>query len=167
MLQFEIKPEKKDYRNLFFYQAFLIPFIIFFFLVALLNLIFAYRYFIVLKPFYSAPPVAGMVFGLIFLLVIPFTFIMQYKEIFSSNKSLQETIKYEFSEDQVLILGTNFYANYKWDKFYKVEELKHWLLFYQDNTRALFLFKPQMDPEDLKKLKELIIKKNIKRKLFK
>ncbi|MCX6740074.1 MAG: YcxB family protein [Candidatus Parcubacteria bacterium] len=164
MLQFIIKIRLEDYRKLLFIQVFRKPAMIFIMVIAILNLIFAVPYFL---GNYSDFPIFNIMFGLLVVVLIPYSVLRQSKNTFKINKFLQEQIRYEFTEDQVSVSGETFNSNYKWDNIFKIEELKDWLIIYHDKIVANILFKPQMDSKDLKELKEMILRKNIKSKLLK
>jgi hypothetical protein len=59
-----------------------------------------------------------------------------WKNYHSSNL-LKEQLEITFTETQIKIRDESFYAEYDWQKIYRVYELKNWYLIYQNNLSAI------------------------------
>jgi len=165
MLKFKIKISFKDYRNFILLRNLKNPISI-----LILFLAFVFISASIMSILFWQENLGALIFYLIFLILIfiiyPALVIRGIKKTFFSNKYLQESVTYDFSDENVMLTGETFSTMYKWEHIYKIEELKNWILLFQDRRVVNLLHKPQIPLGDLQELKEMIIKKNIKRKLL-
>jgi YcxB-like protein len=56
---------------------------------------------------------------------------------YHSSSHLKEALEIEFTQKEIKINGDSFYTELTWAKMYKVVELRHWFLIYQNNLSAV------------------------------
>ena len=76
------------------------------------------------------------------------------KNYFSSNH-LKEQLKIEFTSSEIKMQGDSFYTELDWTKLYKVQELKDWVLIYQNNLSAIIIPKRSLTGK-LREFKHLL-----------
>src|SRR6185503_4991845 len=76
------------------------------------------------------------------------------KNYFSSNH-LKEQLKIEFTSSEIKMQGDSFYTELDWTKLYKVQELKDWVLIYQNNLSAIIIPKRSLTGK-LREFKQLL-----------
>jgi hypothetical protein len=81
-------------------------------------------------------PWSLMVFAAVFIIAVPLLVYYSAVKTYNTHSMLQEVIIYEMNEDQIRSTGESFSSEMDWSKLYKVEELKHWFLFYQNKQVA-------------------------------
>lgn len=103
----------------------------------------------------------------IYTLVKPILIYFNAKKYFSSNKNLQENIRYDFSADKIVVKATTFGGEKNWDNLHKIDELKNYFLFYQDIRLMSIIPKRNFKNDtDVNRLRDLIrSKKNLKQHL--
>jgi hypothetical protein len=95
--------------------------------------------------------------GSIFLIIAPFVSLrFQSKTNFSTNKRIQETITFEFSEENIKIVGESFTSALTWEKVYKVVETKEWFLIYESSQTLHLVGKRFFSTKDLGNFQELL-----------
>jgi len=103
-------------------------------------------------------------------LVIMFLFIVirsffRLRFAFNSNKNIQETIFYTFTDEKIRTEGKTFDAYFTWDSIYKVKEKKEWFLIYQTAQTMNMVPKKFFTKDQISELRDLIRKNNVKAKL--
>jgi len=135
-------------------------------LLGLFMVLFSILFFLGIYRATENTPYTPMFFGLI-TIFLPYSIYKQSKKSFYSNKRLQENIKYFFDEEKMEVKGESFNAISNWEKFFKVTELRNWILIYQNNLIANIIPKSSFTTEQLQFFKSIIrsyptIKTNIK-----
>lgn len=105
----------------------------------------------------------------IFLFIF-FTFMMvrtyfSLKNIFYSNKQIQETISYTFTEENIRTKGETFDADFTWKTVHKVKENKDWLLIYQSAQIMNMVPKKYFTKDEILELRNIIKSNDVKAKL--
>ena len=77
------------------------------------------------------------------------------RNYYSSNP-LKEKLEIEFTDEEIKMQGDSFYMELTWRKTYKVVELKHWFLIYQNNLSAIIIPKKSFKVREVKELKVLL-----------
>lgn len=103
-------------------------------------------------------------------LLVLFVFIIirtyfSVKNIFYSNKKIQEVIFYTFTDEKVRTEGETFDADFTWNSIYKVKENKDWFLIYQSAQTMNMVPKKFFTKDQISELRNVIRKNNIKAKL--
>ena len=58
---------------------------------------------------------------------------------YQSSSHLKEQLKIDFTTTEIKIHGDSFYTVLDWAKIYKVQELKDWVLIYQNSLSAIII----------------------------
>ncbi len=114
-------------------------------------------------PFNSSP-YFPLIFGFVIVALLPWSVYNSGKKNFSSHGMLQEKIIYEFTDEKIKITGESFSSELDWAKFYKIVELKQWILFYQNKQIANILPKEAFG-EDIDAFRRLVKSTGVKAKL--
>jgi hypothetical protein len=93
-----------------------------------------------------------------FLVILPLIIYMQGKRNFKTNTRLNEEMKYIFTDDKFYITGESFKSEMTWEKAYKIEELKNWILIYQNWQVANIIPKSAFSDEQLNDFRQIISK---------
>ncbi len=104
-------------------------------------------------------------FSALIVLILPFTVYFSAKKNYQTDNRLQEVITYDINEELITIKGETFNSEMTWDKMHKVIELKSWLLLYHNKMVANII--PKDSIENMRELRVIIRKQNIKSKLKK
>jgi hypothetical protein len=137
---------------------------IFLTIVGLIMFIGSVLYFIGVNIPVDEPPYFQIVFGFFTIALLPFSIYRAGKKNFSSHGRLQEKITYEFTDEKIRQTGETFNSDMDWTKIYKVQELKEWILIYQ-NTQIANLIPKESFGDNLQEFRELVKRKGIKAKL--
>ena len=84
---------------------------------------------------------------------------------FNSNKNIQESITYIFTDDKIRMVGETFDEDVVWSSIYKVKENKDWFLIYQSAQVMNMVPKKFFPKEQISELRNMIKANNIKAKL--
>ncbi|MCE1198949.1 MAG: YcxB family protein [Marinilabiliales bacterium] len=109
-------------------------------------------------------PLSQLIFGVIILGVMPLSVYRTAKKNYASHAKLREKIVYELSEERFRQIGETFQAEMDWSTVYKVQELKDWILIYQNRQIANLLPKAEMG-EQLPEFREMIRRLGIRAKM--
>lgn len=109
---------------------------------------------------YNGKPWIFLGAGVFFVFYIPYSIYRNAKKNFLSNQKIQETIAYEFIDNQMLVKGETFEANYDLETLNRVEELKDWFLVYHSNQVGNLIPKSQLSPQEIIELRDIF--KNLK-----
>src|SRR5436190_23334449 len=63
---------------------------------------------------------------------------------YRSSSNLKEELKIEFTTTEIKMHGDSFYTVLDWAKIYKVQELKDWVLIYQNSLSAIIIPKSSL-----------------------
>lgn len=148
----------KDYLKLNYTLTYKSKWIIFISIIGLLMLLAAGLYYSGLVPWLYAedsPPRVPIIFGLFTSIGVPCSVYFTAKRNFKSSERLQEEIEYELTNDKFKMTGSSFSNEMTWDKTYKIQELKHWFIVYQNRKVANLIPKRSLSSEDTEYLRNL------------
>ena len=74
---------------------------------------------------------------------------------YRSSSHLKEELKIEFTTNEIRMRGESFYTVLDWAKMYKVQELKDWVLIYQNSLSAIIIPKRSLTG-NLREFKHLL-----------
>lgn len=87
------------------------------------------------------------------------------KNVFYSNRQIQETIEYTFTDESIRIKGETFDTDFTWATVYKIKENKDWFLIYQSAQTMNMISKKSLIKDQISELRTIIKKNNVKSKL--
>ncbi|KAA0128107.1 YcxB family protein [Chryseobacterium sp. SN22] len=105
-----------------------------------------------------------------FAILLLFMVIRSYFSIkfaFSSNKNIQESITYTFTDEKIRIEGETFDEDFTWNSVYKIKENKDWFLIYQSAQVMNMVPKKFLTKGQVSELRNMIKANHIKAKLRK
>lgn len=102
---------------------------------------------------------------LVFFVFIIIRTYFSVKNIFNSNKKIQEIISYTFTDDKIRTEGETFDGDFTWNSVYKVKENKEWFLIYQSARIMNMVPKKFFTKDQISGLRDLIRKNKVKAKL--
>ncbi|SHF17996.1 YcxB-like protein [Chryseobacterium takakiae] len=102
---------------------------------------------------------------LVFFVFIIIRTYFSVKNIFNSNKKIQEIISYTFTDDKIRTEGETFDGDFTWNSVYKVKENKEWFLIYQSARTMNMVPKKFFTKDQISGLRDLIRKNKVKAKL--
>ncbi len=108
---------------------------------------------------------SASVWLLVFFVFIIIRTYFSVKNIFYSNKNIQEMISYTFTDEKIRTEGKTFDTYVTWDSIYKVKEKKEWFLIYQTAQTMNMVPKKFFTKDQISELRDLIRKNNVKAKL--
>ncbi|MEC3875917.1 YcxB family protein [Chryseobacterium salviniae] len=108
---------------------------------------------------------SASVWLLVFFLFIMIRTYFSVKNIFYSNKKIQENISYIFTDEKICMEGETFSEDFTWNSVYKVNENKEWFLIYHNAQTMNMVPKKYFTKEQLSELRDIIRKNNVKAKL--
>ena len=103
-----------------------------------------------------------------FAILLLFMVIRSYFSVrfaFSSNKNIQESITYTFTDEKISIEGETFDEDFAWNSVYKVKENKDWFLIYQSAQIMNMVPKKFFTKEQVSALRRIIKTNKVKAKL--
>lgn len=103
-----------------------------------------------------------------FFVVFVFMAVRSYfrlKNIFLSNKRIQEEISYTFTGEKVFAKGETFETDFLWTSVYRIKEDKDWFLIYQTKTVMNMIPKKYFNENEILELRNLIRNSGVKTKL--
>lgn len=109
---------------------------------------------------------ASMWLGIMFVFIVIRSF-LRLRFAFSSNKKIQESITYIFTEEKIRTEGETFDAEFAWNTVYKVKENKEWFLIYQSAQTMNMVPKKYFTKDEITGLRRMITENNVKAKLRK
>lgn len=104
---------------------------------------------------------------LLIIIWIPIRTRKKIKNDFESNKSIQEEITYQFSNEKIEIVGETFHSEVSWTTIFKINELKNWFMIYHGNNTVNLVPKKNFTQQQKQDLRTLITSHNITSKLRK
>lgn len=102
-------------------------------------------------------PYQSLLLGIIILIVIPASIYWSSKRNFNSTPRIRERMVYTFEKEEFHILGESFNSSMSWDKVFKVQETKQWLLIYHNKIVASLIPRSSFSAEEYENVKELIL----------
>src|SRR5436190_13973760 len=88
-------------------------------------------------------------------IVQPAVIFTTIRQNYRSSSHLKEELKIEFTMTEIKIHGDSFYTVLDWGKIYKVQELKDWMLIYQNSLSAIIIPKRSLTGK-LREFKHLL-----------
>lgn len=107
---------------------------------------------------------ASMWFAILLLFLLIRSF-FSLKSTFNSNKNIQESIIYTFTEEKVHVQGETFKGDFTWNSVYKVKENKEWFLIYQNAQVMNMVSKKFFTRDQILELRKIIKHNHVKSKL--
>lgn len=84
---------------------------------------------------------------------------------FNSNKNIQESITYIFTDNKIRMVGETFDEDIAWSSIYKVKENKDWFLMYQSAKVMNMVPKKFFTKDQVSELRNIIKANSIRAKL--
>lgn len=84
---------------------------------------------------------------------------------FNSNKNIQESITYIFTDNKIRMVGETFDEDVAWSSIYKVKENKDWFLMYQSAKVMNMVPKKFFTKDQVSELRNIIKANSIRAKL--
>lgn len=84
---------------------------------------------------------------------------------FNSNKNIQESITYIFTDNKIRMVGETFDEDVTWSSVYKIKENKDWFLIYQSAKVMNMVPKKFFTKEQISELRNMIKANHVKAKL--
>ncbi len=154
-LRIECKLDFKRYVKLLYYLIYQKFTTVLITVIGLSMLVSSSMYFMGAFNYFDQPPYAQILLGLIFSFVIPASVYKQAKRNFNSIARLSEFITYLFTPEMIYINGESFKTEMTWDKFYKIKELKNWILIYTNKNNAHVIPKDSFSESQLIRFREI------------
>ncbi|GAA5085140.1 hypothetical protein GCM10023210_05670 [Chryseobacterium ginsengisoli] len=107
---------------------------------------------------------ASMWLGILFLFIIIRSF-LRLRFAFSSNKKIQESISYTFTNEKIRTEGETFDGEFAWDSVHKVKENKEWFLIYQSAQTMNMVPKKFFTKDQIVELRNIIKNNKVRSKL--
>ncbi|MBF6641976.1 YcxB family protein [Flavobacterium sp. J49] len=153
-MHIKTKIDAKKYLKLMFSLTYKKPLIILMHLIGVGMFIYSLLYFlgiIILEEI----PLIPLIFGFIMTFMIPISLYKSFKKNFLSNKRIQETIEYEFTNEKMKIIGESFNSELELNKAHKIVELKNWFLIYQSEQVANLIPTENLNDNEVNILREI------------
>lgn len=160
-MRIESKLTIKDYQRIMFNLNGRKPMVIILFLIGFALIVTSLLYFIGFKIPFSEPPYFQLFLGLFIIILYPLFFILSVRKTFMTHLRLHERIIYEFNPDKITITGETFKSEMNWSKIYRIQELRNWILIYQNRLIANII-KKDTSGIDIKYFRELVRMNNVK-----
>ncbi len=130
----------KEYRNLLFGLTYKKPMMRVILCVDLVMIIWMVGYYTHFLPVPRPEIYQYMTLALISF-VQPMVIYWTIKRNYESSNHLQEPLEIELTKSEIQMQGGSFYTKILWNKVFKIDELTHWFLIYQNNLSAIILSK--------------------------
>jgi hypothetical protein len=158
----------KDYRSLLFSLTYKKPIVILAVIIGFLMLTTSLLYFFGAFNSFSSPPYFQLVLGIFIVFYLPLSIHFQAKRNLIANKRLSEVITYEFTDDQINIIGESFSSSYDWQKINKFQITKKWVLIFQSKVIANIIKRDCFNESEFNTLLQIInSKKDLKKRIKK
>jgi hypothetical protein len=99
----------------------------------------------------------------IVIMLVPVFILFQIKKYYKSNKTIQEKLDYNISNDSIQIKGQTVDSLLKWEHFSKIKETKNFFVLYQGKMISTLIDKKMFKDSDLEDFKVFIKSINFKR----
>jgi hypothetical protein len=159
-MKIETRLDFRKYLKLMYLLFYRKPWAIIITIIGLTMLVLSILYFLGYHMTLDKPPFALLIIGLI-TIFIPVSIFKSARKAFSSHGRLQEKMVYEFTLDKIIITGETFKTEMDWTKLYKIQELKDWILIYNNKINANVIPKESFG-EDLRDFKNIVVENKIK-----
>lgn len=95
-------------------------------------------------------------FSIYCLVLFPVIVWLRAKRIYKSNPGLKDTIRYQFSANNVIVNGGDKESKFEWKDFGQVRQTKSFLLMYNYNRAAYFIKLKDLTQEQVNFIKSKI-----------
>jgi len=106
-----------------------------------------------------------IIFPIAMMIWLPLLTYFSAKKNFSSNKRISEVIEYKFEKDFLDIKGESFSSQLSWDKIYKVNKTKNWVLIWQNSQVTNVIPRRNLWEGEVTGLKEILNNHKVKNDL--
>ena len=154
-IEIESQINLKEYIKLMYSLTYRRPLMIIMTIVGLLIVIVSLKNAIV-RDHWVDFPYQTLFFGIILLIFIPASIYWNAKKNFNSTPRIKERMVYTFEPEEFHILGESFNSSMSWDKVFKVQETKGWLLIYHNKIVASLIPRSSFSAEEYRQVKDLI-----------
>ncbi len=154
-LKIKSKISLNGYLKLSFFMTYRKPSIIFFNILGFFLLLAVFSGFAKGYDMSSAGAYASLIFGIVFVVVVPLSLYFGTKKSYRANKTFQEEIEFRFTEEKMFVKGETFEANLTLSTMYKMEELKNYILIYHNRQAMNIISKESMSKAQIKHFHEL------------
>jgi hypothetical protein len=100
--------------------------------------------------------IANVLPPIIILGIFPAVFYFSIKRGYRNNKRMNESIEYNFMQNDLVVTGESFKSELSWNKVYKVAKTNKWLLIWQTRQIANAIPINNIAGDDLTKLKNIL-----------
>ncbi|WP_426278851.1 YcxB family protein [Chryseobacterium sp. S-02] len=107
---------------------------------------------------------ASMWLAIMFLFILIRSF-FRLRFAFNSNKKIQESISYTFTNEKIRTEGETFDGDFTWNSVHKVKENKEWFLIYQSAQTMNMVPKKYFTKNQISELRNIITNNHVKAKL--
>jgi YcxB-like protein len=101
-------------------------------------------------------PYPPLVFGILLSILLPFSVYASAKKAFAGHVRLHETVNYTFTNEQLIVSGETFSAEFDWSKIFKIEELKLFFIIYQAPNAVNLIPKTNLSGQELNELRAIL-----------
>ena len=153
----QTKITSQEYTRLMFAITYRKPVMIFLTIAGLLNMCFG-AVLLAGWPVSNSEvgPYPPLVFGTLLTIVLPFTVYRSSKKAFAVHLRLHETVNYTFTNEQLIVAGETFSAEFDWSKIFKIEELKLFFIVYQAPNAVNLIPKTNLSGTELNELRAIL-----------
>ena len=159
--------EFNKYVKLMYFLSYRKPVNIIISLVGILMIAVSVAYYFGFDKYIKEKPTLQLLFGVYVLVFFPGFLYYQARRSFNTKSRLWERVTYEFTDEKIDIFGESFSSEIPWDKVYRVEELKNWILLYQTKLQANLIPKESFVDDQLEEFRKMIRSKGIRNKFKK
>jgi hypothetical protein len=93
---------------------------------------------------------------LLITVVQPITIYLTIRRNYYSSNHLREPLEIETTPREIKVQGDSFYTEIKWEKLFKVDEQRNWLLLYTNNLSAIIIPKKDLTPAELEEFRNIL-----------
>lgn len=150
-----------DYQRIMFNLNGRKPMVIILFLLGFGLIVSSVLFFLGFNIPFDEPPYFQLFLGLFIIILYPLFFILSIRKTFKSHLRLHEKIIYEFDPEKISITGETFKSEMNWSKIYRIQELRNWILIYQNRLIANII-KKDASGIDIRYFRELVRMNHVK-----
>ncbi len=100
-------------------------------------------------------PFLPIVLGLSMSVLPPFTLLRALRKNYNSNPRINESITYQFDENDIIITGESFHSVLSWKKTFALTETKNFILIWQTGQTANVIPKRDLSNQQISEIKEI------------
>lgn len=108
---------------------------------------------------FTLPKPAYYQYGTVALITVvqPVVIYLTVKRNYDSSNHLREQLEIAFTEEEIKIQGESFFMALTWEKTFKVDELQHYFLIYQNNLSAVIVPKKAFSKNALTTFRNMLL----------